>query len=168
MDFRPVINGHYLHLYVVLKSWRLWDDIPGEVCGTILVRHVDDMHFVWFSIRDFSHHESQNPAQSLATNEIRRRVVRKPYKMYFLAYFTLQDMLVMLNILRKVENHENHVRWIYIKTVLNMGDSRKYARINITVSCVRPRPVSGAPVSGAPVITHHSCPGWSNLAYDSA
>ena len=36
----------------------------------------------------------------------------KPYKMHFLAYFTLQGTLVMLNTLRKVEDHENHVGFI--------------------------------------------------------
>ena len=30
----------------------------------------------------------------------------KPYKMHFLEYFTLQGMLIMLNTLRKVEDHE--------------------------------------------------------------
>ena len=53
--------------------------------------------------------------------------------MYFLAYFTLQDMLVMLNTLHKVEDHENHVRWIYLTTVLYMGESQKYVR-NVNVS----------------------------------
>ena len=57
----------------------------------------------------------------------------KPYKMHFLAYFTFQGTLIMLNILRKVEYHENHVRWIYLTTVLYMGESKKYARIqNLT------------------------------------
>ena len=37
--------------------------------------------------------------------------------------------IIMLNISRKVEDHENYVRWIYLTTVLNMGESRKYARI---------------------------------------
>ena len=37
----------------------------------------------------------------------------------------------MLTTLRKVEDHENHVRWIYLKTVLNMGESQKYVRIGI-------------------------------------
>ena len=36
----------------------------------------------------------------------------KPYKMHFLAYFALQGMLVELNTLQKVEDHENHVRLI--------------------------------------------------------
>ena len=31
----------------------------------------------------------------------------------------------MLNTLRKVEDHENHVRWIYLATVLNMGGGGK-------------------------------------------
>ena len=55
---------------------------------------------------------------------------KKPYKMHFLAYLTLQGMLIMLNTLCKVEDHENHVRWIYliIGTVLYMGESQKYAR----------------------------------------
>ena len=36
--------------------------------------------------------------------------------------------LIMLNTLHKVEDHENHVRWIYLTTVLKMGESQKYAR----------------------------------------
>ena len=28
----------------------------------------------------------------------------------------------------KVADHENHVRWIYLTTVLNMGEGQKYAR----------------------------------------
>ena len=58
----------------------------------------------------------------------------KPYKMHFLAYFTLQGALIMLNTLRKVEDHENHVRLIYFTIFLNMGDSRKYARR----ACIQP------------------------------
>ena len=34
----------------------------------------------------------------------------------------------MLNTLRKVEDHENHVIWIYFTTVFYMGESQKYAR----------------------------------------
>ena len=52
-----------------------------------------------------------------------------PYKMHFIAYFTLQGTLAMLNTLRQVEDHENHVRWIYLTTVHYMGESQKYARI---------------------------------------
>ena len=53
----------------------------------------------------------------------------KPYKIQFLTYFALQCTLIVLNTLRKVEDHENHVRWIYLTTVLNMGQSQKYARM---------------------------------------
>ena len=49
----------------------------------------------------------------------------KPYKIHFLANFTLQGTLIMLNTLCKIEDYENHVRWIYLTTVLNMGESRK-------------------------------------------
>ena len=28
----------------------------------------------------------------------------------------------------KVADHENHVRWIYLTTVLRMGEGQKYAR----------------------------------------
>ena len=42
----------------------------------------------------------------------------------------------MLNILRKIEDHENHVRWIYLATVLNMGESQKHARKHITILMV--------------------------------
>ena len=34
----------------------------------------------------------------------------------------------MQNTLHKVEDHENHVRWIYPTTVVNMGVCRNYAR----------------------------------------
>ena len=44
---------------------------------------------------------------------------------------TLPGTLFMLNTLRKVEDHDNHVRWIYLTTVLYVGESQKYARINI-------------------------------------
>ena len=64
---------------------------------------------------------------------IRRRVVRnpshmEPHKMHFLAYFTLQGTLIKLNTLCKVADHENHVRWTYLTTVLCMGEGQKYAR----------------------------------------
>ena len=49
----------------------------------------------------------------------------KPYKMHYLAYCTFQGTSIAL---RKVEDHENHVRWIYLTTVLYMGKSEKYAR----------------------------------------
>ena len=37
--------------------------------------------------------------------------------MHFIAYFTLQGTLVMLNTLCKVEYHENHVIWTYLHGV---------------------------------------------------
>ena len=52
----------------------------------------------------------------------------KPYRIHFLAYFTLQGTLIVLNTLRKVEDRENHVRWIYLTTVLCMWESQNYAR----------------------------------------
>ena len=79
------------------------------------------MHFVWFSMRDgfFSPRVSEShPTTRVGFGD----------NMHFLAYFTLQGTLVMLNTLRKVEDQENHVGWIYLTTVLYMGDSRKYAR----------------------------------------
>ena len=53
--------------------------------------------------------------------------------MYFLAYLTLQGTLVMLNTLLNVEDHDNHVRWINLTTVLYIGESQKYARRPILV-----------------------------------
>ena len=41
------------------------------------------------------------------------------------------SMHVMLNTQRKVEDHENHARWIHFATVLYMGESQKYARTRI-------------------------------------
>ena len=40
----------------------------------------------------------------------------------------------MLKSQPKVEDHENHVRWIYLTTVLYMGESQKYARTIKTTS----------------------------------
>ena len=90
---------------------------------------------------DFSHHESPNPT-GVACNEgqILRLVVRNPSRMkihkkcIFSHTFTLQGTLVMLNTLRKVEYNENHVRWIYLTTILCMGESQKYVR-TIGVQC---------------------------------
>ena len=45
-------------------------------------------------------------------------------------------MLVMLNdTLHKVEDHENHVTWIYLPTVLYMGVSQKYVRKDVLTWC---------------------------------
>ena len=68
---------------------------------------------------DFSHHETSGE-KSISHGKL--------YKMHFLAYFTLQDTLGMLNTLRKVEDHENHGRWIYLTAVIYLGESQKYAR----------------------------------------
>ena len=40
--------------------------------------------------------------------------------------------LIKLNSLGKVADHENHVRWIYLTTVLCMGESQKYVKTNET------------------------------------
>ena len=54
---------------------------------------------------DFSHHESLNPAR-VACDE---------------------GTLIMLNALRKVEDRENHVRWIYLfSTWGKVGNMRDY------------------------------------------
>ena len=90
----------------------------------------------------FSNHESLNPTRVAkrrgwdSETSCEKSISHgKPYKMHFLAYFTLQGMIVMLNTLRKIEDHENHVRWIYLTTVLYMGEIYNYARIHIVVQC---------------------------------
>ena len=77
---------------------------------------------------DFSHHESPNPARGWDSKTSGEKSIShgKPYKMHFLAYFTLQGTLIKLNIMCKVADYENHVRWVYLTTVLCMG--QKYAR----------------------------------------
>ena len=91
----------------------------------------------------FSHHESPNPAR-VACYEcgILRQVVRiksishgKPIKNAFSHILTLQGTLIKLNTLCKVADHENHVRWIYLTTVLCMGDfiSFRESCMSITV-----------------------------------
>ena len=54
----------------------------------------------------------QTPSESLAHMENHPKCIF-PH--------TLQRTLIMLNTLCKVEDHENHVRWIYLTTVLYMG-----------------------------------------------
>ena len=73
---------------------------------------------------DFSHHKSPNHTKSFAT---RVGFGDKWWEIH-LAYFTLQSMLTMLNTLHKVEDHENHVSWIYLTTVLYMEESQKHVR----------------------------------------
>ena len=48
----------------------------------------------------------------------------KLYKMHFLAYFILQGEKYFV----QCEDNENHMRWMYLTTVLNMGVSLKYVR----------------------------------------
>ena len=84
-----------------------------------------DMHFVLFSMRWIFLTTGDSDLETSGEKIISHG---KPYKMHFLAYFTLQGTLIMVNILRKVADHENHVGLIYLTTVLNMGESQKYAR----------------------------------------
>ena len=77
----------------------------------------EDMHFVWFYMWDgfFSPQVYESHPSRLGDSETSGEKLfshGKPYKMHFVAYFTLQDTLIMLPISRKVENYENHVRWI--------------------------------------------------------
>ena len=51
------------------------------------------------------------------------------------AYVALQGTLVMLNILCKVDDHENDVRWIYLTAVRNIRESRKCARNGEHMGC---------------------------------
>ena len=44
----------------------------------------------------------------------------------------------MQNTLCKVADRENHVRWIYLTTVLCMGERQKYSRINLLSFTVYP------------------------------
>ena len=93
-----------------------------------------DTHFVWFPCKmDFSHHESPNPARvDCDEGGIEKSISHgKPYKINFLAYFyiLMHFILIKLNTLCKVADHENHVRWIYLTTVLCIVEGQKYARI---------------------------------------
>ena len=72
---------------------------------------------------------------------IRRRVVRNPSRMenHTKCIFSHNlhfkaCMLVMLNTLREVVDHDNHVRWIYLTTVLYMGGGE--------VRSMREKPIS--------------------------
>ena len=139
-------EGMYWYWYVSWNKYIMCINTRLRICHSdkMIYSHdkmyyyeTEDMHFVWFypCEMDFSHHESQNFIRvakqwgwdSETSGEI--SISRgKLYKMHFLAYFTLQSTVIMLNTLHKVEYHENHVRWIYLTTVLYMGESQKYAR----------------------------------------
>ena len=44
------------------------------------------------------------------------------YMLLYTSHFIqVQDTFIMVNTLRKVEDHENHARWIYLTPVHNMG-----------------------------------------------
>ena len=79
---------------------------------------------------DFSHHESPNPTSRLRrgweseTSGEKSISHGKPYKMHFLAYFTLQGTLIILNTLCKFEDHENHVRYIYLTKFCSLHGGR--------------------------------------------
>ena len=77
------------------------------------------MYFVWFSMWDgfFS-----KVSESHSTSGEKSISHGKPHKMHFLAYFTLQGTLIMLNILCKVEDHENQLLSIWGK----VGSMREY------------------------------------------
>ena len=79
---------------------------------------------------DFSHHESPKIPHESRSDEggIRRRVVRSPSHIQN-AFSRILYTLIKLNIMCKVADHENHVRWIYLTTVLCMGEGQKYARM---------------------------------------
>ena len=88
------------------------------------------MHLYRFPCqKDFSHHKFVWDSETSVEKSISQP--NKPYKTHFLAYFTLQVTLIMLNTLRRVEDHETHVRLIYLTTVIKMVGSRKHARIAI-------------------------------------
>ena len=65
--------------------------------------------------KDFSHHKSPNPTR-VACDETNTN------NAFSCRRYTSKRAIV-LNILRKVVDHENHVGWIYRTTVLNMGKS---------------------------------------------
>ena len=93
----------------------------------------DDMHFVWFSMWDgfFSprvHSTALVPPESRSDEGgIRWRVVRNSSHMehHTKCIFSHTYTLIKLNTLCKVSDHETHVRWIYLTTVLCMGEGQK-------------------------------------------
>ena len=58
-----------------------------------------------------------------------RRRVDLAWKTIQNAFSRILYNLIKLNIMCKVADHENHVRWIYLTTVLCMGEGQKYASI---------------------------------------
>ena len=78
----------------------------------------NDMHFVWFPCEmEFLTTSPWIESPDLHAMRVRFgddwweiHLAWEPYIMHFLAYFTLQGML-------NIEDHENHMRWIYLATV---------------------------------------------------
>ena len=142
------------------------------------------MHFVCFSMwAAFSHtslsksHKShlRRGWDSKTSGEI--SISHGNYKTNFLAYFILQGTLTMLHILRKVEDHENHVRWMYLTYHCSQhGEtSEKYVRSRLHVHPSTPRmflpQMIGRDSLSRPLLTWASCTGThvdsqSRLSYE--
>ena len=87
-------------------------------------------------------HESPNPTRGLRTGWDSDTSGEEsishgePYKIHFLAYFALQCTLVMLNTLRKIEDYDTHVRWIYLFYAWgNVRRMRYMGTNNMAITC---------------------------------
>ena len=108
---------HFELLKRLIFTFFLILDLSNFCFGNLnlLLIKREDMHFVWFSMWDgfFSH------------GEIHLTITWKTIQN---AFSRILYTLIKLNKMCKVADHENHVRWIYLTTVLCMGEGQKYAK----------------------------------------
>ena len=60
----------------------------------------------------------------------------KSYQMHFFAYFTLHCAKLKNMKLRKIEDHENHVRWIYPMIISPEAATQVYSKISTISNCI--------------------------------
>ena len=108
----------------LIQKWKWF------ICGTcklyyqLSIRHVYGFDSTRYAFRMVLHVRWHFLTTSLLIPTESFAMIQNTFSRIF---YTLR-YVIMLNTLRKVGYLENYVRWIYLTTDLNMGESRKYAR----------------------------------------
>ena len=108
--------------------------LPSQARVTPTSRR-EDMHFVWFSMWDgfFSARVSESRLSRVATRvgfEDEWWEIHLAWKTIQNAFSRILYTLIKLDIMCKVADHENHVRWIYLTTVLCKGEMSEVCENN--------------------------------------
>ena len=141
-------NGCHMHFISIKQYDNRWPQtITWMSTNTII--HKEDMHFVWFSMWDgfFSPRVSESRPSRVAT----RVGFGDEWWEIHLTWKTIQNafsriLYTLMHFNQTKYNVQscrswNHVRWIYLTTVLCMGESQKYAR-SVQIICVNSLSIS--------------------------